>query len=160
MQDFIYFLKRKYKSYLRIVGQAEKGAVLGVMTASLAITMGMTIMSVPTEEAKTIRKGEVNYTTPQKVVYAAIAEPVITREETTTETEMTKMTTSSMTSTAELNVTESELSTTSTITTEETTEFITEAQTTVETEVETSVVYNGGVGQYGFGGIRVSCRGN
>ena len=153
MQDFIYFLKRKYKSYLRIVGQAEKGAVLGVMTASLAITMGMTIMSVPTEEAKTIRKGEVNYTTPQKVVYAAIAEPVITRgEETTTktETEMTMTSTSSTTSTTELTVTESDRSTTLTVTTEETIQYIAEVQTSAEAEVETSVVYNGGVGQYGF----------
>ncbi|MBR2704689.1 MAG: hypothetical protein IKE91_04390 [Clostridia bacterium] len=150
MQDLIYFLKRKYKNYLRIVGQAEKGAVLGVMAASLTITMGMTIMSVSRGKAESPKMSEVNYTRSPKVVLAEIAEPAITREETTTETELTSTTTLA-TSTTDGFVTESLMSTMLTTTTEETTLALTEVYTTVESVVETEVSYIcSGVGQYGM----------
>lgn len=85
MHDFIYFLKRKYESYLRFVGQAKKGTVLGVMMVSLTITLGLTLVSIPMTKADVTKQSEVYYTESREVNYAEIGNLIVTREETTTE---------------------------------------------------------------------------
>lgn len=145
MQNRIDFLKRKYKSILRFVGQAKKGNVLVVIMASMAITTGMTLESFPSTKAEKNNVSEVHYTQSQEFVYADIAEAIITREETTTE--MT--TTTSTTSTTDVTTTESITSTAPAETTEVTNTTTTVAQATEQSEIVAEVVYSS-VGQYGL----------
>ena len=153
MHDFIYFLKRKYESYLRFVGQAKKGTVLGVMMVSLTIIFGMTLVSIPMTKADITEQSEVYYTESREVNYAEIGNLIVTREETTEKQTTTKSTTSTTTS-AETTSTTTSATTSTTTTTETTTEetTTTESSTTTEeviTEAVTEVVYSG-VGQYGM----------
>ena len=145
MHDFIYFLKRKYESYLRFVGQAKKGTVLGVMMVSLTITFGMTLVSIPMTKADVTEQSEVYYTEYPEVNYAEIGNLIVTREETTTE----QTTTTSTTTTEETTSTTTSITTITETTTETTT---TESTTTTEevvTEAVEKIVYSG-VGQYGI----------
>lgn len=145
MHDFIYFLKRKYESYLRFVGQAKKGTVLGVMMVSLTITLGLTLVSIPMTKADVTKQSEVYYTESREVNYAEIGNLIVTREETTTE----QTTTTSTTTTEETTSTTTSITTITETTTETTT---TESTTTTEevvTEAVEEIVYSG-VGQYGI----------
>lgn len=145
MHDFIYFLKRKYESYLRFVGQAKKGTVLGVMMVSLTITFGLTLVSIPMTKADVTEQSEVYYTESLEVNYAEIGNLIVTREETTTE----QTTTTSTTTTEETTSTTTSITTITETTTETTT---TESTTTTEevvTEAVEEIVYSG-VGQYGI----------
>ena len=149
MHDFIYFLKRKYESYLRFVGQAKKGTVLGVMMVSLTIIFGMTLVSIPMTKADITEQREVYYTESREVNYAEIGNLIVTREETTTEQTTTTSTTSSTTTTEEKTSTTTSITTITETTTETTT---TESTTTTEevvTEAVDEIVYSG-VGQYGI----------
>lgn len=145
MHDFIYFLKRKYESFLRFVGQAKKGTVLGVMMVSLTITFGLTLVSIPMTKADVTEQSEVYYTESREVNYAEIGNLIVTREETTTE----QTTTTSTTTTEETTSTTTSITTITETTTETTT---TESTTTTEevvTEAVEKIVYSG-VGQYGI----------
>lgn len=145
MHDFIYFLKRKYESFLRFVGQAKKGTVLGVMMVSLTITFGLTLVSIPMTKADVTEQSEVYYTESREVNYAEIGNLIVTREETTTE----QTTTTSTTTTEETTSTTTSITTITETTTETTT---TESTTTTEevvTEAVEEIVYSG-VGQYGI----------
>lgn len=145
MHDFIYFLKRKYESFLRFVGQAKKGTVLGVMMVSLTITFGLTLVSIPMTKADVTEQREVYYTESREVNYAEIGNLIVTREETTTE----QTTTTSTTTTEETTSTTTSITTITETTTETTT---TESTTTTEevvTEAVEEIVYSG-VGQYGI----------
>ena len=149
MHDFIYFLKRKYESYLRFVGQAKKGTVLGVMMVSLTITFGLTLVSIPMTKADVTEQSEVYYTESLEVNYAEIGNLIVTREETTTEQTTTTSTTSATTTTEEKTSTTTSITTITETTTETTT---TESTTTTEevvTEAVDEIVYSG-VGQYGI----------
>lgn len=149
MHDFIYFLKRKYESYLRFVGQAKKGTVLGVMMVSLTITFGLTLVSIPMTKADVTEQGEVYYTESREVNYAEIGNLIVTREETTTKQTTTTSTTSATTTTEEKTSTTTSITTITETTTETTT---TESTTTTEevvTEAVEKIVYSG-VGQYGI----------
>jgi len=149
MHDFIYFLKRKYESYLRFVGQAKKGTVLGVMMVSLTITFGLTLVSIPMTKADVTEQSEVYYTESLEVNYAEIGNLIVTREETTTEQTTTTSTTSATTTTEEKTSTTTSITTITETTTETTT---TESTTTTEevvTEAVEKIVYSG-VGQYGI----------
>lgn len=149
MHDFIYFLKRKYESYLRFVGQAKKGTVLGVMMVSLTIIFGMTLVSIPMTKADITEQREVYYTESREVNYAEIGNLIVTREETTTEQTTTTSTTSATTTTEEKTSTTTSITTITETTTETTT---TESTTTTEevvTEAVEEIVYSG-VGQYGI----------
>ena len=145
MHDFIYFLKRKYESFLRFVGQAKKGTVLGVMMVSLTITFGLTLVSIPMTKADVTEQSEVYYTESREVNYAEIGNLIVTREETTTE----QTTTTSTTTTEETTSTTTSITTITETTTETTT---TESTTTTEevvTEAVEEILYSG-VGQYGI----------
>ena len=145
MHDFIYFLKRKYESFLRFVGQAKKGTVLGVMMVSLTITFGLTLVSIPMTKADVTEQSEVYYTESREVNYAEIGNLIVTREETTTE----QTTTTSTTTTEETTSTTTSITTITETTTETTT---TESTTTTEevvTEAVEKILYSG-VGQYGI----------
>lgn len=149
MHDFIYFLKRKYESFLRFVGQAKKGTVLGVMMVSLTITFGLTLVSIPMTKADVTEQGEVYYTESREVNYAEIGNLIVTREETTTGQTTTTSTTSATTTTEEKTSTTTSITTITETTTETTT---TESTTTTEevvTEAVEEIVYSG-VGQYGI----------
>lgn len=145
------FLNRKYKEYLKFVGQADKRRVLVVMMASLAITMGVTLASISTSDAETTNVTEVNYTEVQEEVYAEMRAATLPREETTTKQTTTTSTTSTTTSTSTTTTTSATTSTTTTTatTTETTTTESTTTTDEVVTEAVTEVVYSG-VGQYGY----------
>ena len=136
------FLNRKYKEYLKFVGQADKRSVLVVMVASLVITMGVTVASITTSKAETSNK--VNYTEVQEEVYAEINAFTLPREETTTE-----QTTTTSTSTTTTTSTTTSTTTTSVTTTETTTTESTTTTEEISTEAVTEAIYSG-VGQYGY----------